>query len=198
MLDLNSGTKLVKLARKTVEDFFENKKFILERISDKQLKEKRGVFVTIHTYPEKDLRGCVGIISNSHEIWEGVQRAAISAAFEDTRFLPLQKNELEKIIFEVSVLTEPILIKVKDSKEYFEKIKIGEYGLIIQNGSCSGLLLPQVPIEFGWDVEEFLNNLCFKACLTPDYIFDNKTKLWKFQSQIFSEEKPKGKIISRT
>jgi len=198
MLDLNSGVKLVRLARTSVENFFKKKKFILEKISDEKLKEKRGIFVTIQTYPEKNLRGCIGIISSSYELWEGVQRAAISAAFEDPRFPPLQKDEMEKIIFEVSVLTKPKPIEVKNSKEHSEKIKIGEDGLIIQNGSCLGLLLPQVATEFNWDAKEFLDNLCFKASLTPDYIFDKNTKLWKFQTQIFSEEKPKGKIINQT
>jgi hypothetical protein len=198
MLNSSSGTKLIKLARKSVENVFKNKKFMLERISDEQLKEKRGIFVTIQTHPEKNLRGCIGIISNHYELWEGVQRAAVSAAFEDPRFPPLQKSELEKIIFEVSILTKPKLIKVKNSKEYFEKINVGEDGLIIQNGPCSGLLLPQVATEFGWDVKEFLDNLCFKADLTPDYIFDKNTKLWKFQTQIFSEERPREKVISQT
>jgi hypothetical protein len=198
MLGLNSGVKLVRLARTSVENFFKKKKFILEKISDEKLKEKRGIFVTIQTYPEKNLRGCIGIISSSYELWEGVQRAAISAAFEDPRFPPLQKDEMEKIIFEVSVLTKPKPIEVKNSKIYSEKIKIGEDGLIIQNGSCLGLLLPQVATEFNWDAKEFLDNLCFKASLTPDYIFDKNTKLWKFQTQIFSEEKPKGKIINQT
>jgi uncharacterized protein (TIGR00296 family) len=198
MLNLPSGAKLVKLARKSVENFFENKKLKTEKVSDAKLKEKRGVFVTIETYPEKNLRGCVGIISKHYELHEGVQRAAVSAAFEDTRFPPLKKEELEKIIFEVSILTEPELIKVKKPDEHFEKIKIGEDGLIIQNGPRSGLLLPQVATDFGWDAKEFLDNLCFKAFLTPDYIFDKNTKLWKFQTQIFSEEKPRGKIISRT
>jgi uncharacterized protein (TIGR00296 family) len=195
MLNSYYGEKLVKLARASVENFFKNKKFILQKISDKELKEKTGIFVTIQTFPEKDLRGCIGMISGPYELWEGVQRVAVSSAFEDSRFPPLQKDELEEITFEVSILTKPELIKAKNPKEYFEKIKIGEDGLIIQNGPYSGLLLPQVATEFNWDVKEFLDNLCFKACLTPDYIFDKNTKLWKFQTQIFSEEKPRGKII---
>ncbi len=195
MLSLEEAKKLVKLARKTLEKFFENKKFELEKTEEKNLQEKKGVFVTIEKFPDKSLRGCIGFPSPTLPLTEAVQRAAFSAAFEDSRFLPLEKEELEKIIFEISVLTKPKLIKIKNPKEYFKKIEIGKDGLILQNGPFSALLLPQVPLQFNWDVEKFLENLCYKAGLTPDYSYNKNTKIWKFQVQIFSEKKPKGEII---
>jgi uncharacterized protein (TIGR00296 family) len=198
MLSFKAGIKLVKLARVTVEKYLENRKFLLEKISDKELNKKRGVFVTIETYPEKNLRGCIGFPYPTLPLCEAVQRAAISSAFEDPRFPPLEKEELDKIIFEISVLTKPELIRVKNSKEYSNKIEIGKDGLILQNGPFSGLLLPQVCLQFNWSAEEFLENLCYKSGLSPDYIHDKNTKIWKFQCQIFAEESPKGKIVELT
>lgn len=198
MIDLQNGEKLVKLARNSVEKYFEDKKFFLEKIKDKSLNEKRGVFVTIETYPEKNLRGCIGFPFPTLPLSEAVQRAAISSAFEDPRFPRLEKEELNKIVFEISVMTEPELIKVKNSKEYPNRIEAGKDGLILQNGPFSGLLLPQVCLQFNWSAEEFLENLCYKAGLTSDYVHDKNTKIWKFQCQIFAEEKPKGKIVELT
>lgn len=198
MLDLRTGQKLIKLARFTVERYSRDKKLLLEKNKDKILNEKRGIFVTIETYPEKNLRGCIGFPYPTLPLYEAIQRAAVSSAFEDPRFPSLEKEELDKIVFEISILTKPELIKVKNSKEYPSKIETGKDGLILQNGPFSGLLLPQVCPQFNWGPEEFLENLCYKAGLTSDFIHDKNTKIWKFQCQIFAEEKPSGKIIELT
>ncbi|MEM5879501.1 MAG: TIGR00296 family protein [Candidatus Aenigmatarchaeota archaeon] len=188
MLSLAQGQELVKLARKAAETRKVEKKF------SKDFEIKKGVFVTIETYPEKELRGCIGFPYPIYPLGEAVQKAATAAASEDPRFSPLEKEEFDKVVFEVSILTEPELIEVKEPKEYFEKIEAGKDGLILQNGPFAGLFLPQV-----WNCfktkEEFLENLCFKAGLTPDYIYDKNTKIFKFRAQIFAEEKPKGKIV---
>ena len=193
MLSLSLGKKLVRLARSSIERSFKEG-FKVEMVREKKLKEKRGVFVTLRTFPENRLRGCIGLPYPSLPLYEAVQKAAYSAAFEDFRFAPLRREELERITVEISVLSKPKLIKVKDASEYFKKIEIGKDGLIIKNGPFSGLLLPQVPIEMNWSVQEFLENLCYKANLTPDFIWDKNTKIWKFQAQVFAEIKPKGKV----
>ena len=195
MLDLQQGKKLVKLARSTVEKKIKEGKFEIEKVEDRELNEKRGIFITIQKFPEKTLRGCIGFTSEEFPIYEGVQKAAFSSAFEDQRFPPIKKENLSKIIFEVSILTKPKSIQVKDPEEYAKKIEIGKDGLMLQNGPFTGLLLPQVPLEFNWKVEEFLDNLCFKAGLTSDWLHDENTRLWKFQSQIFAEKEPKGEIV---
>jgi len=187
MFSLSQGKELIKLARKAVESKKVEKKF------DKSFEIKKGVFVTIETFPEKELRGCIGFPYATLKIGEAVQRAAISAAFEDPRFPPLEREELSKIVFEISILTEPELIKVKEPKEYFEKIEAGKDGLILQNGPFSGLFLPQVWKQLP-SKKEFLENLCFKASLSPNYIYDKGTRIWKFRVQIFAEEEPNGKI----
>jgi|YelNatPaOPRAMG01_1025707.scaffolds.fasta_scaffold01016_7 uncharacterized protein (TIGR00296 family) len=188
MLNLEQGKELIKLARKSVETKKVEKKF------SKDFEIRKGVFVTIETFPEKELRGCIGFPRAIYPLGEAVQRAAISAAYEDSRFEPLKKEELEKVVFEISILTEPELIEVKNPKEYFGKIEEGKDGLILQNGPFAGLFLPQVWKYFK-SKEEFLENLCFKAGLTPDYIYRKDTRIWKFRAQIFAEEKPNGKVI---
>lgn len=193
MLSLEEGKILVKLARETVKRKFKTGRFYIKKINNK-LKIKKGVFVTIETFPEKKLRGCIGFIKPFYPLYEAVQRASYSAAFEDFRFLPLKEKELEKVIFKISILSEPKLIKVKHPKEYKQKIELGRDGLILVYGSNQGVFLPEVPIEANWNKEEYIENLCFKAGLTPDIIYEKKTKIYKFRTQVFVEKEPYGEI----
>ena len=92
------------------------------------------------------------------------------------------------------MLTPPETIKVKNPKEYCTKVKIGEDGLIVESGVYKGLLLPQVPVEWQWDAEEFLCQCCNKAGLLSDCWLREGTRIQKFQAIIFEEEKPRGEI----
>lgn len=194
MLSKPDGIELVKLVRQTVANYFKNRELT---IKETKFKQKRGVFISIHIHPDHKLRGCIGYPYPNLSLGEALQRAAISAAFQDTRFLPLSEDELKDVVFEVSVLTEPTLIKVKDPKEYLKKIEISEDGLIMECNLHKGLLLPQVPLQFEpkWDVETFLENTCMKSGLLPDMWLDTKVKIYKFQCQIFKEKTPSGQII---
>ncbi len=194
-LSLKEGEELVKTARKVVELALEGKEFQPSEEFKKKYSEKRGVFVTIKTFPEKELRGCIGYPYPIFPLWKALIDSAKAAAFEDPRFPPLRKDEINKVIFEVTVLTPPQEIKYKDPSELLEKIKIGKDGLIIQYGPYSGLLLPQVPVEEGWDVVEFLSYTCLKAGLPPDCWTWKGIKIYKFQGQIFEEVEPKGKVV---
>ncbi len=120
---------------------------------------------------------------------------AIAAATEDPRFPSVKTNELNDIVFEVTVLTPPVEIDVSDPMEYLEKIKVGRDGLIIRHSFSSGLLLPQVPVEYGWDVEEFLQHTCEKAGLARDAWKNENVKIEKFEGIIFKEETPNGAIV---
>lgn len=193
MLDLKEGALLVRTARDAVEKFLENSGLKPKKTKNRKLNEKHGIFVTIKKFPDKSLRGCVGFISPL-PLYEGVQYAALSAAFKDPRFPKLKKDEIKDALFEVSVMTEPTLVSDKNSTELKKNIEIGSDGLIISNGPYNGLLLPQVPIEQKWNVDEFLSNLCYKAGMTPEFLKDENTKIWKFQCQIFAETKPNGKV----
>ena len=120
---------------------------------------------------------------------------AIAAATEDPRFPPVTTKELDDIMFEVTVLTPPMEIDVSDPIEYLSKIKVGRDGLIIRHSFSSGLLLPQVPVEYGWNVEEFLQHTCEKAGLARDTWKNESVKIEKFEGIIFKEETPNGAIV---
>jgi uncharacterized protein (TIGR00296 family) len=200
-LSLEEGKLLIGLARKSVEEYLKSKKRIEppENIS-KKLLELCGVFVTINTIrkDKKELRGCIGFPYPTTPLAQAVIEAAISSATQDPRFYPLSLNELEKVVFEISVLTPPQLIKVDKATEYPKKIKIGRDGLIIERGMYKGLLLPQVPVEWNWNGEEFLCQCCIKAGLPPDNWLLNGTKIYRFQAIIFEEDTPKGEVKCKT
>jgi uncharacterized protein (TIGR00296 family) len=192
MLNLEEGKKAVVFARKIIEQKVKNNKISspdLHGVFD----DKQGVFVTIHTHPEHDLRGCIGIPFPVMSLKDAIVEGAISAT-RDPRFPPLDKNELDNIIIEVTILSKPELIKVNQPKEYTTNIMIGRDGLIVEKGFYKGLLLPQVPVEQGWDIEEFLSHTCMKAGLMPDAWFDKNIKISKFSGQIFTETTPNGEI----
>ena len=196
MLTINDGEKAVKLAREIVERYTRKEELPKLKNYSGVFDEKRGAFVTINTYPTHNLRGCIGIPEPIMPLKNAIKEAAVSAT-HDPRFPPLKENELENIVIEVTILTKPQLIKVNKPQEYLEKIKIGRDGLIAEQGFYRGLLLPQVPVEQGWDVEEFLSHTCWKAGLPFDAWFDENTKIYKFEGQIFTEVKPKNGIVEK-
>lgn len=196
-LNEEEGKFLVKLARRAVKEYLETKKVTeTTRVVPEKLLQPCGVFVTINSIEneEKELRGCIGYPYPTDPLVEAVIQSAISAATQDPRFNSLTKDELGKVVFEVSVLTPPQVLEVKRPQDYPSKIKIGEDGLIIERGMFKGLLLPQVPVEWNWDQEEFLCQCCIKAGLTPDNWLLPSTRIQKFQAIIFEEETPNGKV----
>ena len=200
-LDDETGAFLVTLARGTVERFLEEGRLQVAPEEHRAiLKTKTGAFVTINRLinGEKQLRGCIGFPNPDKPLIEAVMRAAVAAATEDPRFPPLTRNELDKVVFEVSVLTPPELIQVKSPKELPINIDVGRDGLIVRWSVGGGLLLPQVPVEYGWGAEEFLENACMKAGATPDIWLSPSTKVYKFQAIIFEEVSPRGRVERKT
>jgi hypothetical protein len=196
-LSNDEGKLLVELARNAVEEYLKTrKKLAVPKDIPKKLLQPCGVFVTINTATdgEKDLRGCIGYPYPTEPLAQAVIESAISSATQDPRFYPLHLNELDKVVFEISVLTPPQLIQAKKSSEYPSKVKVGEDGLIVERGMFKGLLLPQVPVEWKWDCEEFLCQCCIKAGLPADNWLLDGTRIYKFQAIIFEEEKPRGEI----
>ena len=182
----SDGVFLVKTARTAVTEFLSNGKRIkLESESEKKFSFNAGVFVTLNN--ADGLRGCIGFPMPDKKLSHGIIDAAIAAATEDPRFSPVKTNELNDIVFEVTVLTPPVEITVTDPMEYLEKIKVGRDGLIIRNSFSSGLLLPQVPVEYGWNVEEFLQHTCEKAGLEKDTWKNEKVKIEKFEGIVYKE-----------
>lgn len=200
-LSQEDGEFLVKLARRAVEEYLKTKRRMStpESISEK-LKEPRGVFVTINGIENgtKELRGCIGYPYATDPLVYAIVQSAISAATEDPRFCPISLRELDKVVFEVSVLTPPQRIEARKAKDYPLKIRVGEDGLIVERSICKGLLLPQVPVEWKWNEEEFLCQCCIKAGLPPDSWLLEDTRLYKFQAVVFEEETPKGEVRRKT
>lgn len=193
----DEGTFLVHLARKAVEEYLKNRRHIkVPEDTSKNLLKPCGVFVTINTFAngEKELRGCIGYPYPTAPLAEAVVDSAIHAATQDPRFPSLTLRELDHVVFEVSVLTPPEEVKVKNPKEYIAKIKVGQDGLIIENGFYKGLLLPQVPVEWKWDEETFLCQCCQKAGLPPDSWLVKGTRVYTFSSVIAEELAPKGDV----
>ncbi len=188
------GEILVKTARQVVTEY-------LNSLTKAKLDEKfvtnfsfnSGVFVTLNN--QMGLRGCVGFPLPDKKLYDALVDAAIASATEDPRFPSVNVQELEEITFEVTFLTPPEVIHVSDTTEYPSQIKVGRDGLIVKRGSTSGLLLPQVPIEYRWTEEEFLSHTCEKAGLPKDCWRDKETLVQKFEGIVFKEETPKGKVV---
>jgi len=179
------GKILVKIAKSTIQKWFTREPKDISPETAKKFSEKLGVFVTLKINGE--LRGCIGFTEPRFPLIDGIQRTALLAAFQDPRFPPLREEEVEKLEVEVSVLTEPTLIVVKKPDDYLNIIKIGRDGLILEYGGCSGLLLPQVPVEEKWSVKEFLDYTCMKAGVPSETWKSPECEIYSFQAQIFHE-----------
>ncbi len=196
-LTIEQGKFLVKFARITIESQFGSEPPEIPDNMQNLMDEFCGIFVTLQKYPSNDLRGCIGYTEPIMPLGNAIRDVAVSSAFRDPRFSPVKKVEMKNLVVEISILTRPELIKVNNPGEYPEKITIGRDGLIVESGILKGLLLPQVPVEWKWDVEEFLSHTCMKAGLTPDCWLDKNTKIYKFSAQIFSELKPDGEVVEK-
>lgn len=139
-----------------------------------------GAFVTLKS--EGCLRGCIGRISSSQSLLQTVKEVAVSSAFEDPRFPPVTRSEWPSIRVEVSVLSP--LRRVSDP----QCVQVGTHGVLVRSGYCSGLLLPQVATEQGWDRDTFLSHACRKAGLPPDAWKNPNTQIEVFSAVVFEQE----------
>jgi len=142
--------------------------------------EPRALFVTLRK--GEDLRGCIGTLAPEGDLTRTVPRFALRAALNDPRFQPLTSDELSECRIEISVLTPPREL------ESPEDVVVGRDGLIIEGDGRSGLLLPQVATEWGFDRERFLSEVSRKAGLPADAWRSPDVRLWTFQAEVFGEE----------
>jgi len=169
---------LLSLARQTIEHYLKKGEKPTVNIEDEELKEKRGAFVTLKV--DDQLRGCIGYPMPIKPLYEVIMEVAVSSATQDFRFQPLTLEKLPETKIEISVLSLPQ--PVDDIK----KIEIGKHGIIISKGINKGLLLPQVPVEWNWDLETYLNHGCLKAGLEEDE-WKKGVQIEIFSAQVFSE-----------
>jgi len=170
--------ELLKLARDTILAKISGEAIPEKTTNNLKFQDKRGVFVTLHK--DKELRGCIGYPLPMEPLYSGIIDNAISASTEDPRFTQVSKEEFEKLSIEISILTVP-----KEIKDY-KSIIIGQDGIIISNEFNKGLFLPQVPVEQGWNLEQYLSYGCLKAGLLHDE-WKRNVKIEVFQAIVFGE-----------
>ena len=194
-MNIEEGEVAVNVARKAVEAE------VMDKIEEDfhlpgTFREDRGVFVSLHTFPSMDLRGCIGYPDPVMPLSKAILLAG-SSVCHDPRFPPLRIDELDRVVVEVSVLTPPQEIVIADQARLPGAIEVGRDGLIVELPPFRGLLLPQVPVEWEWDAEAFLCQTCMKAGLPPDCWFDKQVKFFKFQAEVFCEETPGGRAVRK-
>lgn len=181
-LTIEEKKQLLDVARNTIETHVKTGKTPKFNFDSPRLKEKRGVFVTIHK--EGNLRGCIGYIEPVKPLGDAVVEMAVNSSSHDYRFSPVVESELPKLEVEISVLSVPEKINGR------EDIVIGKHGVILEKGFNKGVFLPQVAPEQGWSVEDTLENLCYKAGLPGDAWMEG-ANLYVFTADVFSEKELK-------
>ncbi len=169
---------LLKVARESIREHLTGIRGNYPEATE-NLMTKCGAFVTLHKHG--NLRGCIGYVIPIKSLYETVKEMAVSSAFQDPRFPPLRKDEFDLIDIEISALSP--LRRIDNINE----IKVGTHGILIKRGHMSGLLLPQVATEQGWNLETFLTNTCYKAGLRGDCWKEKDTQIEIFSAIVFSE-----------
>ena len=195
MLTLDEGKTAVRLAREALTRYVEEKKILDPERLQSVFDEKRGVFVTLHE--DGDLRGCIGYPQPVMALGRAIVDSAINAGTRDPRFPGLRPGELKRMEMEVTILTKPEPY-LEPKKRLPDLVRIGTDGLIISKGPFSGLLLPQVAPEWGFDSLEFLSQTCVKAGLPPDAWMDEETEVQHFEAQIFAEIAPEREVFEKS
>ncbi len=170
--------ELLKLARAAVAEYLTRRTFVDFSTQNPALRSSRGAFVTLRK--SGALRGCIGFAESSAPLYQTVIRAAAYAATEDPRFPPVQPAELEDLEIEISVLSP--LKEISDP----QAVEVGRHGLVIEREGLRGLLLPQVPVENGWDRRTFLGQACLKAGLPRD-AWQKGARIFVFEALVFEE-----------
>jgi AmmeMemoRadiSam system protein A len=177
---------LLSMARETIAAKLENRPPRYERdtIDCAALSQKCGAFVTLHenNAGEQMLRGCIGRMTSNEPLEKTVCDMALAAAFGDSRFPQLTKDEWSRCNIEISVLSPMELCADTNS------IEVGVHGLYLTFRGMSGVLLPQVPVEQGWGLPEYLDYICRKAGLASGAYKDAGARLYTFTAEVFSEK----------
>ena len=176
--------ELLELARQSLKQAFLKGDSLHEDLPGEQ-ELVSGVFVTLKLNGK--LRGCKGCLEGDYPLAKTIWSVARSSAFEDPRFPMLTKHELHGLEFFISILSPMERVRVKESKEYLYKLRLGIDGVCLRLNNASALFLPEVAPEQGWDVETTLSRLCRKAGLDDKTWLSNLAEVYRFQTQEFSE-----------
>ena len=150
-------------------------------------REQQGAFTTLYTGTprNKKLRGCIGVPHPIYPLGRAIAQSSRSAATSDPRFHPLNLKEFENILMSVEILSPIVEIVYKTREDLENEINIGHDGLLLQYGRSSGLLLPKVPVEYKWDLDEYLKHICEKAMIPTSLLYNKETNLSKFSSELY-------------
>ena len=190
---MSFGSEAVGLARAAIDSEVGGTGLNHE-VSDGRFRDASGAFVTLNTYPGHDLRGCIGFPMPFLPLGKAIEEAA-RAACHDPRFPDLGADEVDRITVEVTVLTVPEEIRTDGPEDLLAQVVVGRDGLIIDYRGRRGLLLPQVPVEWGWDAGEYLTHLSLKAGLPPDAWTYEGARISAFRGEIYIETSPRGEVV---
>ena len=185
----------MKTARRCIELCVETPEFKREDIL-KELKDfnrRQGLFVTIRYMPTMALRGHMGLPTATSTVGESLVEAAAAAACDDPSFVPISKNELDDIVIEIAILSKPLFVKGGD--ERIKEIAIGRDGVMARYGIRQGLILPSEAVERGFDAKGLLEEACRRVGIPGSHWSQPNVNIFKFETQVFREEAPNGKII---
>lgn len=171
--------KLLQIARDTIEAYIQTRTKPVFSVDEPKLQQKCGAFVTLKTHG--NLRGCIGHVEGVEPLYQTVADMAVAASTQDPRFPPVTEAELDSLHLEISVMSP--LRKVESPDE----VQPGVHGILMRRGFRSGLLLPQVATERGWDRKTFLEHTCLKAGLLPNEWQEPDTDIYVFSAQVFEE-----------
>ena len=188
--DEEQGGILLKLARHTIckklglhVDKAEDRT-LSQALQDETFNVRTGTFVTLHR--DKQLRGCIGSLSGSESVRDGIKSNALCAAFHDSRFQPLTVEEYGTIDIDISILSTPQPLAYNDSDDLLAKLRPQVDGVTIRRGPNGATFLPQV-----WEQlphpKDFLIRLCMKAGLAGDIWCREQLEVETYQVQHFSE-----------
>ncbi|HEX8044025.1 AmmeMemoRadiSam system protein A [Candidatus Deferrimicrobium sp.] len=181
-LDGSQRNRLLGIARRALEGYIGAGKIPSEVEVGGKLAAPGAAFVTLTKNGR--LRGCIGYTEAVAPLFKVIQECAVAAATEDPRFPPVSPTELPSVRVEISVLTPMFPIRP-------EEVEVGRHGLMVTQGRMRGLLLPQVPVEWGWDRETFLDQACVKAGLRPS-AWRRGATLRAFTAEVFGEQEKKA------
>ncbi len=188
---------LVRTAREAVEPYLSGGQLNMPSASPPNLMDPLGVFVTLlDNSPGRMLRGCIGDPFPEKPLLRQTAISAVEAAIVDPRFNSV-RLDVKRIILEVTVFSSLEKVETSNPLRLRNEIVVGRHRIVVTGGGQRGLLLPQVAVEEGFDLEEFLSQCCLKAGLLPDTWLTGKVQVSRFEGQVFSEEKPGGPVFER-
>jgi len=191
---IEDGKYLIGISRQAIKHYGLTRKYLEVQDAPSKYLVRSGAFVTIKGR-DNELLGCIGRPYPSDTLLENVIHSAVDAAYYDPRFPPLDPKRADSVLIEVSILSQPELVDFKTPDELLKSIKVGRDGIIVEWALGSGLLLPQVPVEEKWNVEEYISYGCLKAGADKNLWRRGNLRVYRFTATVFSETEPNGPVI---